>query len=456
MKHKRLWLLVTTLVAFLFLNQPVTGETQPAVIQIAFDPPVGTPDTSFTATVKNFSWSDMANLDLVAYNQFTDERIEIASPDNIIVGPRRRATVTLPSFEPGIWSVVAEGSWVNGGDIVVEGAVAVGTPGVTTGELDQDQVVQGTIMPFTNDDYEDVGFGIWSIAGKGESPVISLNWQANETNTRPSPVTMLLFDSTGDVIVDPDESTLIADFMLAEETYYLFIIAYEVGITYDLTLSEPPQGDSEGGTITLGSSLVGQIGSDTDKDSWSFMATVGQVIEIRLDGSTITRLDGELLLTDANGNLLVSNDDCQGNNPCLLYTIPSTGQYQVTAQSYNHDSSGTYQLTLKDYPDLNGSTHLIYDDSQQGFTPPGNGEAWQFEGQSGDAVTILVMAIDDGFDPSVTLYGPDGTELGHDDDGGGDLDSRLIMTIPQTGVYTITVTGYGGDSGRYRIFLDNE
>src|SRR5690606_8530845 len=134
--------------------------------QIVFNPPVGTQDTSFTATVKNFSWNDMANVELVAYNQFTEERVEITLPDESLnIGPRRRVDVTLPSFEPGIWSLTAEGSWINGGYIAAAGVLAVGTPGASTGELNQDQIAQGTITPFTNYLYKNTGFSVWSLEG---------------------------------------------------------------------------------------------------------------------------------------------------------------------------------------------------------------------------------------------------------------------------------------------------
>ncbi|MBP8001766.1 MAG: PPC domain-containing protein [Chloroflexi bacterium] len=454
MTVKRFGLLLTTLVAFLVFSQPVAVKTQPADIQIVFNPPVGTQDTSFTATVKNFSWNDMANVGLVAYNQFTEERVEITLPDESLnIGPRRRVDVTLPSFEPGIWSLTAEGAWINGGYIAAAGVLAVGTPGATTGELNQDQIAQGTITPFTNYLYENIGFSVWSLDGNGKSHIISLNWQANETNVPPDEVDMLLFDSTGEVAVSAEGNNLIADFMLTEETYYLFVVAYEGGITYDLTLSEPPQGDNEGGTIILGTPVIGQISPNIDEDNWSFMGRVGQVVEIRLTGQN---LDGEIALTDMNGNLLASNDDCLGNNPCLFYTIPSTGQYQVKAQSYRQNSSGTYQLIVREHPDIYGDRQLFYGDRQVGSAPPGNGEAWQFAGQNGDVVTIEVMTTEDGFDPSVTLYGSDGTEIGHDDDGGEDLNALLTVPISETGVYTLVVTGYGGGSGRYWVFIDNE
>lgn len=266
---------------------------------------------------------------------------------------------------------------------------------------------------------------------------------------------MYLLDSAGNFLADPLGGSLVFDVFLDKgNIYYLFVFGASEA-EYELTMT-PWGGDNEPTTIAVNTSVIGSIESPDDEDVFSFPANLGQTLEIWMLTDERSSFNPEIELFDLNGNLLTTNDDYTGTSSRLLFTFPGTGQYQIKTKSHNNDSQGAYQLQLKEYPVIPQTIQLFYGDSHQGFTPPGNGEAWQFEGQSGDAITIQVMAIDDGFDPSATLYGPDGTELGHDDDGGGDLDSRLIMTIPQTGVYTIIVTGYGGDSGRYRIFLDNE
>ena len=57
-------------------------------------------------------------------------------------------------------------------------------------------------------------------------------------------------------------------------------------------------------------------------------------------------------------------------------------------------------------------------------------------------------------DPTLTLFGPDGTELDFDDDGGDNpLESRINVTLPTTGEYTIVVGVFGERYGPFTLTL---
>lgn len=454
MKVKRFGLLLTTLVAFLIFNQSISVETQPTDIRIAFDPPIGTPDTSFTATVKNFSWNDMANVALIAHNQFTGETVEITLPDeNLNIGPRRRATVSLPSLQPGLWSLRAEGSWTTGGNILTEGAIAVGTSGSTVGEILLNQTTTGKIIPAFSGELKDVGLSVWTIQGQNTTPIIALNWLTEERVASADDI--YLVDSAGNFLADPENGSLIFDVFLDEgEFYYLFVFGSSEA-DYELTTAEWGS-DNEPTAINVNTTVIGSITSFDDEDIFTFSANIGQTLEAWMLTDERSSFDPEIEIYDLNGNLLATNDDYEGPSARLLFTAPATGQYQIKAQSHNNSSEGAYQLRLQEYFAISPEIRLVYGNFEQGLTPPNNGQAWQFEGQRGEVITIEVLAIDVGFDPSLALYGPDGTESGRDDDGGGDLNALLRISVPETGVYTIIVTGYGGTSGRYWVRANNE
>ncbi len=78
-------------------------------------------------------------------------------------------------------------------------------------------------------------------------------------------------------------------------------------------------------------------------------------------------------------------------------------------------------------------------------------DLWSFDGLSGQTVTIDLRS--DEFDTYLLLLGPDGRTLAEDDDSGGDLNSRLVYTLPARGPYQIVVTSAGHErkAGLYTL-----
>ncbi|MEQ8675167.1 MAG: hypothetical protein RLP44_20690 [Aggregatilineales bacterium] len=66
----------------------------------------------------------------------------------------------------------------------------------------------------------------------------------------------------------------------------------------------------------------------------------------------------------------------------------------------------------------------------------------------GQTITINVTATPQ-FDPTITLYAPDGTQMGFDDDSGGNLSARLTTRIAQDGIYVIAVREFAGRSAHF-------
>jgi len=80
-------------------------------------------------------------------------------------------------------------------------------------------------------------------------------------------------------------------------------------------------------------------------------------------------------------------------------------------------------------------------------------DVWAFDGAAGETVTVGVRS--DEFDTYLEVLDAGGTLLGHDDDSGGDLNSRLTLTLPATGTYRIVVNSAGHErrAGRYAVSL---
>ena len=80
-------------------------------------------------------------------------------------------------------------------------------------------------------------------------------------------------------------------------------------------------------------------------------------------------------------------------------------------------------------------------------------DVWAFQGTVGQRVRIELRS--DEFDTYLQLLDANGNRLSDDDDGLGDLDSRIEYTLPHAGAYQIIVNNYGDErrAGVYTLTL---
>jgi len=86
---------------------------------------------------------------------------------------------------------------------------------------------------------------------------------------------------------------------------------------------------------------------------------------------------------------------------------------------------------------------------------PGDTDFFQFEGKKDQVVEFRVWAraLGSPLDSVLAVQLPDGTNLGSDDDAAG-IDSRLRVTFPEDGVYTLSIRDHllrGGETFAYRV-----
>ncbi len=79
-------------------------------------------------------------------------------------------------------------------------------------------------------------------------------------------------------------------------------------------------------------------------------------------------------------------------------------------------------------------------------------DLYSFEGKAGQEVTIDMKSED--IDPYLILLGPGQREIAQDDDGGGNKDARIVVTLPADGTYTLLANSYEArQSGSYTLQL---
>lgn len=130
-----------------------------------------------------------------------------------------------------------------------------------------------------------------------------------------------------------------------------------------------------------------------------------------------------------------SDDDSGGDlNALLTMTAPVEGVYDLTARSFGFgEARGIYTLTLAEPPLL-----------QSIFRATGVyiGEPVSFGIPLREGSTFTIEVGSSVFDTVLTLYGPDGTYIAEDDDGGEGTDSRLRFSPSYSGTYNLEIRGF--------------
>lgn len=210
----------------------------------------------------------------------------------------------------------------------------------------------------------------------------------------------------------------------------------------------------EKGTIRSGETVEGTL-LPGGMDVWSFDAQAGQYVTIRLDAVDIDDMDTYLELYDADGTLLIEDDDGGDDRNSAIgeFPIPDTGTFYIHATPY--DGRGDYTLSLEIADEPSGGGEIKYGDTVEGDLIQSVQHYWMFEGEAGDVVAIAMNATDDDLDCYLTLYDPDDDWLTENDDGGEGFNAFIDgYVLPSSGTYRIVASGVGGGSGSYELNLE--
>lgn len=121
-----------------------------------------------------------------------------------------------------------------------------------------------------------------------------------------------------------------------------------------------------------------------------------------------------------------------------------------TVEVTEPDVSVTPQASL---PETEG--FLLYGDSVTGSVTESGLSAWEFIGLEGESVDVIVEPLDDGLDVVVNVLDESGAsilESGEVDESFG-MEEIRALTIPAPGTFYVTVAGFDGSAGEYRITL---
>jgi hypothetical protein len=194
-------------------------------------------------------------------------------------------------------------------------------------------------------------------------------------------------------------------------------------------------------------------------DAWTLRVVAGEPLSIVQESGDF---DSYLYLLGPDIRGYLSDDDGGGDlNSRIDFTPGTEGPYTVVASALGEGSQGAYTLRVDapvDLATLPPSGELEIGETVTGLlgaddpviTDGRRGQAWALEGSAGGRVTIELLS--DAFDAFLYVAGPGLSEPLTDDDGGGDLNSSVTLTFPETGSYRIIAsTVGGGDTGSYTL-----
>lgn len=217
---------------------------------------------------------------------------------------------------------------------------------------------------------------------------------------------------------------------------------------------ESSMGIMDMGMIELGQTVEGELTEDVLAVTYELDAEEGTTVDITLISEDF---DCYLVLEDADGNVLATDDDGAGNLDSQIsgFELPEGGPFVITVQSYNYfngngGDTGDYELSVNAFEEqvIEYSQSIDGDLTESELTA-----LYTFTGSEGD--TIIAQLQSDDFDSYLTLSDPNGNELISNDDGGGNLNSLIgPFVLPSTGEYTLSARSLSGTAvGSYTLIL---
>jgi hypothetical protein len=185
-------------------------------------------------------------------------------------------------------------------------------------------------------------------------------------------------------------------------------------------------------------------------DIWSFDAKAGDLLRIvgtpkgapvatmimaaaAESGETETMETEEPYVTITSANKSTSDD---------TILVRRDGRFEVRVFQPLSLASD-YELSIK-------SVTAKVDGEASGTLKVGVTDLYAFEAKAGEVVDLGLAATD--FDGTLVLYDPNGKMISSNDDGAGDMDARLVVSLSEAGRYLVGVGSYGkGGGGAYKV-----
>ncbi|MFP4112762.1 MAG: hypothetical protein ACOC2Y_00920 [Spirochaetota bacterium] len=201
-----------------------------------------------------------------------------------------------------------------------------------------------------------------------------------------------------------------------------------------------------GSGLTIGGFVQGELSSDDERyDDDSYVDWYD--LDVPEDVQVTVRLSSDdfdtyLYVELPNGELL-RNDDANGTDSALSFSVPGGGVARIGASSFGWGSTGSYtvEASVLETRDLSvGRTIRDQLDGDQ--------IVYRLTGTPGQTLSIELRS--NSFDTYLEVNDSDGTYLYNDDAGSTSL-SRVYYEMSSSGQATITVSAWGSGGGPFTL-----
>ena len=189
-------------------------------------------------------------------------------------------------------------------------------------------------------------------------------------------------------------------------------------------------------------SLVSTRGTlDNDEPGiWEFEGTAGKGLQLDVRSD---EFDTYVRLLSPSGEEVATDDDGgRGLNSRISVTLRVSGLYRAEITAVDQQN-GEYSVDIRTVD----VRQLDLENRTAGTLGSERASVSSFAGATGDLLRIELGSDD--FDPYVRVLSPSGEEIAADDDSGPGLNSMVLATLPESGLYQVEVTAVGRGSGNY-------
>lgn len=343
------------------------------------------------------------------------------------------------------------------------------------------QTISGALQPGDGELVDDSYFDLYEYRGQpGEALVVTLRSSDFDAYLQGGPAD----GADMDVADEDDDGAGGTDARMtvtvgATGVYRIRANSYGGGQTgsYTLTVtSDRPAAASSGATpITAGQTVTGSLDTSDSRltddsyfDLYAYRGQAGETVVVTLRSSDFDAfLQGG---PSSGGSIDVeeSDDDgAGGTDSRITATIGPSGTYLIRANSLGAGETGRYTLSLESSASSSagGGNSLRagqtvsgrLDSSDAQLVDDSYFDSYTYSGNAGDRLLVTMTSSD--FDTFLSWGRGSGNDFSADltdDDGAGNTNSRIEVTLDRSGEYVIRANSYGGgETGAYTLSIEN-
>jgi hypothetical protein len=232
---------------------------------------------------------------------------------------------------------------------------------------------------------------------------------------------------------------------------FFLVLSLTMGILMSVSFLAAAAPSQYRDAISYGQTLTGSLSVAGELDTYTFSASAGDVIVIRMAELT-NALEPQLVLYSPGGSVL-ENEWSYTMIELFEVTLATTGTYSVVARDNGNDDTGDYSIHLQCLNNPAGASGITYSQTLSGsLTQAAETDAFTFAGSAGQMIITRMSDSSGTFTPRIRLIDSDGTQVTSIH--ANEVAEINQFELPQTGTYALLVMDNGGTQwGDYHLHL---